>query len=260
VYTLGVNLSRHRSACLLVDGGGPIAAAESWLTGQPDDAPLDFFGRCRPRMPEHSIDYCLSKAGISYVDLDVIVFCGDVPSPTQVRPGLNVADCVLRLPFSPQSRMLTVAPVLAHAHGAYHLCGYDAAAIVVTSCHGYVPDAYGRASQSAIRLLERAGIFRAAHGTVLEVAQASSDALAALRMKQSIVEIVLDLGTWALKRTGCDRLCVAGNHTLDAAAGTRLRDALNAREVFVQPVVDDGTALGAALYGWRHEQSPALCD
>jgi predicted NodU family carbamoyl transferase len=260
VYTLGVNLSRHCSACLLRDSGGPIAVAEASLTGPPGNDPLDTSGRWRLSMPELSIDYCLSNAGISYVDLDVIVFCHAAPSAAHAGRELSVADCVLRLPFSPQSRMLTMDPTLAHAYCAYYLSGYDDAAIVVTSCRDSAADAYRRVPLAVISPLSRARIFRAGEGLVFEVAQAESDKLAALSAKQSLEEIVLGLSALALKKTDCERLCVAGNHTLDAAAGIRLRDALNAREVFVQPMIDDGTALGAALYGWRHEQSSSLRD
>src|SRR5689334_6236308 len=106
MYALGVNLSRHRSACLLKDGRSPIVIVESSLTGRPDIDWLGSFGRRRVRLPEHSIRYCLSLGGIDYVDLDVIVFC-DIDCPATSRP--SVADCVLRLPFSPQSRLLAVS-------------------------------------------------------------------------------------------------------------------------------------------------------
>ncbi|MEA3119610.1 MAG: carbamoyltransferase [Paraburkholderia sp.] len=124
MYTLGVNLSRQRSACLLRDRGSPIAIVEAWLAGHSEiDAPAAF-GRRHISMPERSVAYCLTSAGISYVDLDVIVFC-DVVLPTARAPRkLSVADCVLRLPFAPQSRMLTMDPALARAYSVSHLSGF----------------------------------------------------------------------------------------------------------------------------------------
>jgi carbamoyltransferase len=124
VYTLGVNLSRQRSACLLTDRGSPIAVVEAWLAGPAADDPLASFGRRYVCMPERSIDYCLSNAGISYVDLDVIVFCDVVLPAARAARKLSVADCVLRLPFSPQSRMLTMDPALARAYSVHYLSGY----------------------------------------------------------------------------------------------------------------------------------------
>jgi carbamoyltransferase len=126
VYTLGINLSRQRSACLLRDRGSPIAIVEAWLAGQSADAPPAAFGRRDVSMPERSIDYCLSNAGISYVDLDVIVFCDAALPAARAPRKLSVADCVLRLPFSPQSRMLTMDPALARAYSVYYLSGYMA--------------------------------------------------------------------------------------------------------------------------------------
>jgi hypothetical protein len=122
MYALGVNLSRHRSACLLKDGRSPIAICESSLTGRPDVDWLGSFGRRRVMLPEHSIGHCLSMGGIDYVDLDVIVFC-DVDGPVASRP--SVADCVLRLPFSPHSRLLTVSVERVRAFCAQHTiaCG-----------------------------------------------------------------------------------------------------------------------------------------
>lgn len=121
MYTLGVNLSRQRSACLLRDRGSPIAIVEAWLTGQSADDPPVAFGRRYVCMPERSIDYCLANAGISYVDLDVIVFCDAVLPAAHAPRKLSVADCVLRLPFAPQSRMLTMEPELARAYSVHYL-------------------------------------------------------------------------------------------------------------------------------------------
>jgi predicted NodU family carbamoyl transferase len=258
VYTLGVNLSRQRSACLLRDRDCPIAAVEAWLTGQPGDVSPDAFGRRRVSMPHRSVDYCLSKAGISYVDLDVIVFCDATPSAASATRKLNVADCVLRLPFSPQSRMLTIEPALAHAYSAYYLSRYDEAAIVVLSHGDSAAGSYGYMPGTVIAPVVRAEIFSIEEGVVFEVARASTDGLAVLGKKEPLEEIVLGLFALAMKKTGCDRLCVAGDHTLDQRAGLRIRNALNAREVFVQPFVDDVAALGAARYGCHHEQSPNL--
>jgi hypothetical protein len=133
MYALGVNLSRHRSACLLKDGRSPIAIGESPLTGWPDVEWLGSFDRRPVMLPEHSIGHCLSMGGIDYVDLDVIVFC-DVDRPA--APRLSIADCVLRLPFSPQSRLLTVSAEGVRAFCAQYTVAYGGRAPFLQTAYG----------------------------------------------------------------------------------------------------------------------------
>ncbi|HTI16372.1 MAG TPA: hypothetical protein VL598_01770 [Trinickia sp.] len=259
-YALGVTLSRGRSACLISDSGAPIAITEAWLIGQPDDLAPPAFGRRYVQMPECSIDYCLSNAGISFVDLDAIVFCDPALSVAGTTREGSVADCVLRLPFSPQSRMLMIDPMLAHAHGVHHLSGFHEAAIVVTARDHNMALRGGYTAYGPVTSLGHVELFKASEGSIFRVARASCGAPETLRKQQSIEDMLLGLSAQALLKTGCDRLCVAGDVVPDTASGIRTRNALNAREVFVQPVTNDGTALGAALYGWRHEQLPSLRD
>ncbi len=62
---LGVSAYYHDSACALIRDGNIIAAAhEERFTRKKHD----------PRFPHHALEYCLGEAGISFCDLDHIVF------------------------------------------------------------------------------------------------------------------------------------------------------------------------------------------
>ncbi len=62
---LGISAYYHDSACALVRDGDIVAAAheERFTRKKHDD-----------RFPHHALEYCLSEAGISYADLDHVVF------------------------------------------------------------------------------------------------------------------------------------------------------------------------------------------
>jgi carbamoyltransferase len=62
-------------------------------------------------------------------------------------------------------------------------------------------------------------------------------------------EVLLDLARWLRRRTGGDRLTLAGGVALNCVANTRLHAESGYDEVWVQPAAGDaGTALGSALH------------
>lgn len=70
--------------------------------------------------------------------------------------------------------------------------------------------------------------------------------------QESVEEVMLHLARLALQRTGSRNLCIAGGLGLNCVANTRIRTELKIQNMFVQPAsTDDGTAIGAALYGWQ---------
>ncbi|RQZ76464.1 carbamoyltransferase [Burkholderia glumae] len=67
-------------------------------------------------------------------------------------------------------------------------------------------------------------------------------------LQRVLEETVLQLAAWLHRRTGLDRLCLAGGVALNCVMNAKLRDAGPFSEVWVQPAAGDaGTALGAAL-------------
>ncbi|WP_158628774.1 carbamoyltransferase N-terminal domain-containing protein [Dyella choica] len=257
MYTLGVALSHHPCACLLGERGSPVSIEEAQLSGQCEQVLPGDYGLHPMSMPERSVEYCLSSAGIAYVDVDVIVFCDASPAASRSR-RLTVADCVLRLPCSPQSRMLVVDPALAQAYSALHASGYDEAAILIISGSEGGAVRLGGAPGAFVPPLERADIFHASAGGICKLARVSRDQLDPSGARSSFEETMLSLSALALEKTGCTCLCLAGDPALNQALCSRIRHALPVSEVFVQPAVHDGTAFGAALYGWQYEQSSSL--
>ncbi|QJP71799.1 carbamoyltransferase family protein [Burkholderia glumae] len=68
-------------------------------------------------------------------------------------------------------------------------------------------------------------------------------------LQRVLEETVLQLAAWLHRRTGLDRLCLAGGVVLNCVMNAKLRDAGPFSEVWVQPAAGDaGTALGAALW------------
>ncbi|ACR28647.1 carbamoyltransferase [Burkholderia glumae] len=68
-------------------------------------------------------------------------------------------------------------------------------------------------------------------------------------LQRVLEETVLQLAAWLHRRTGLDRLCLAGGVALNCVMNAKLRDAGPFSEVWVQPAAGDaGTALGAALW------------
>jgi carbamoyltransferase len=68
-------------------------------------------------------------------------------------------------------------------------------------------------------------------------------------LQRVLEETVLELAGWLQKRTGADRLAMAGGVALNCVMNSRIRDRGLFRNVWVQPAAGDaGTSLGAALW------------
>jgi carbamoyltransferase len=73
-----------------------------------------------------------------------------------------------------------------------------------------------------------------------------------------VEEVLLDLAEWLYRRTGQDRLTMAGGVALNCVANTRIAAESPFAEVWVQPAAGDaGTALGAALHVAAEMGEPA---
>ena len=90
-----------------------------------------------------------------------------VAGQNEIR-NLTVADCVLQLPFSAHSQMQTMNHHLAHAFGAYFPSGFEEAAILVVDKGGSVSGTHNSQDGRSYPLLERATIFSARDGKVIE--------------------------------------------------------------------------------------------
>ncbi|MDF1562150.1 MAG: carbamoyltransferase C-terminal domain-containing protein [Deltaproteobacteria bacterium] len=84
----------------------------------------------------------------------------------------------------------------------------------------------------------------------------------AFALQKRVEDVVLHLARGLKARTGSRNLAYAGGVALNSVLNTRLREELGFDEVFVQPGANDaGTALGAALYVWRHHlKQDTRCD
>jgi carbamoyltransferase len=84
-------------------------------------------------------------------------------------------------------------------------------------------------------------------GSGEEWTQDHADLAATVQVR--LEEVLLDLARWLRKRTGGDRLTLAGGVALNCVANTRLHAESGYDEVWVQPAAGDaGTALGSALH------------
>ncbi|MCD4532568.1 carbamoyltransferase [Nocardioides sp. cx-169] len=71
----------------------------------------------------------------------------------------------------------------------------------------------------------------------------------AASVQARLEEVLLELARWLRRRTGGDRLTLAGGVALNCVANTRLHAESGYDEVWVQPAAGDaGTALGSALH------------
>ncbi|MEA2838040.1 MAG: carbamoyltransferase [Bradyrhizobium sp.] len=161
MYSLGVNLSHDRSACLVNDAGEVIAIAEERLDRVRHSCPQDRLNRMFAVVPQQSVRYCLQAGGIGFEDLDAVVFCNAAIIGGNVIRNLSVADCMVQMPWSPRSHLATVNHHLAHALSAFVPSGFDEAAIVVADKAGSVWDHWQRADGIRVPLLERASVYRA---------------------------------------------------------------------------------------------------
>jgi len=68
----------------------------------------------------------------------------------------------------------------------------------------------------------------------------------------AVEDIMVHLAQLAMDKTGSRKLCIAGGVGLNCVANSRIRQQLNPEAMFIQPAAsDDGTAIGAAIYGWE---------
>lgn len=83
-------------------------------------------------------------------------------------------------------------------------------------------------------------------------AEPSENDCAIARAAQEVVERAMcHMSKVARERTGLPNLCLAGGVALNSVANSRVRAESGFQDVWVQPASsDDGTAIGAALYGW----------
>ncbi|NMH98378.1 carbamoyltransferase [Pseudonocardia acidicola] len=89
-----------------------------------------------------------------------------------------------------------------------------------------------------------------------EVLPEHADLAAAVQLR--VEEVLLDLAGWLHRRTGQDRLVMAGGVALNCVANTRVAAEGPFCEVWVQPAAGDaGTALGAALHVAAEMGEPA---
>lgn len=80
-----------------------------------------------------------------------------------------------------------------------------------------------------------------------EWTQEHADLAATVQLR--LEEVLVDLARWLRRRTGGDRLTLAGGVALNCVANTRLHAESGYEEVWVQPAAGDaGTALGGALH------------
>ncbi len=67
-----------------------------------------------------------------------------------------------------------------------------------------------------------------------------------------VEEVLLAIVRHVRRRTGSDRLCLAGGVALNSVANWRILRETGFRKIFIQPAAgDSGGALGAALYHWN---------
>ncbi|MCT8972893.1 carbamoyltransferase family protein [Microbaculum marinisediminis] len=169
MYSLGVNLSHDRAACLVGSDGSVVAIAEERLDREKHSCPVDPLGRIFTSMPLRSIDYCCRAAGIDVEDLDAVVFTNAVVAGPDSLRNLTVSDCVLQAPFSPHSRLYTIKHHLAHGLSAFAPSGFDETAVLVVDKGGSVAGQHRLSDGTSVPLLERATIFDGRDGTLVPV-------------------------------------------------------------------------------------------
>jgi len=257
MYALGINLAHDASACLIGGHGASFSVREGAPPGAPDACVPDAAGRWFALVPAEHVAACLEAAGIDYDDLDTVTFCnGVVWAATELR-NLTVADCVLQLPWSMQSRLEAIGAHLADAHGAWCASDFPDAAVLVVNPHGSITGWRRSGGGDAIPLIERATIYHATLDGLRVTARIEDPAGSVDQLRTVVppaaygmtVPMVMPLARLAVERTGCRRLCVVGHVHDVASAIAQVRGELDA-ELFVQAPARSA-ALGAALHGWH---------
>ncbi len=161
MYSLGINLSHDRSACLMGPGGRVVAIAEERLDKLKHSCVPDSWGRWFVTVPVQSVNYCLNSFGIGFEDLDAVVFCNAVVVDGPTLRNLTVADCVWQLPWCPRAKVAVMNHHLAHAYSAFFPSGFEESAVLVIDKGGSVITHHRNGSVPPVPLLERASVYRA---------------------------------------------------------------------------------------------------
>lgn len=175
MYSLGVNLSHDRSACLIGPGGRLVAIAEERLDRVKHSCPQDAWGRWFTSVPERGVQYCLDTAGISFEDLDAVVFTNAVVLDGTVVRNLTISDCQWQLPWPLRARWEVLDHHRAHALSAFFPSPFDDAAVVVVDKGGSVVAEHTDRQLGRFPVLERASVYRASREKGLELVTAVSD-------------------------------------------------------------------------------------
>jgi predicted NodU family carbamoyl transferase len=256
MYALGINLAHDASACLIGGNGANFSVREGAPPGEQDACVPDAAGRWFALVPVERVTACLDAAGIDYGDLDTVTFCnGVVWTATELR-NLTVADCVLQLPWSMQSRLEAIGAHLAEAHGGWYVTEFSDTAILVVTPHGSITGWRRSGGGSAIPLIERATIYHATLDGLRMIGRIEDPAGSVDQLRTVVppssygmtVPMVMPLARLAIERTGCRRLCIVGHVHDVASAITQVRGELDV-ELFVHAPARSA-ALGAALHGW----------
>lgn len=74
----------------------------------------------------------------------------------------------------------------------------------------------------------------------------------ALKAQEELERGMVFLANRLQERTGAKNLCIAGGAGLNSITNKKILDSTRFENIFVQPAsMDDGTAIGCALYGWH---------
>ena len=157
---IGISAFNHDAACCLLQDGQLVAAVEE-----------ERFSRIKhdPRLPLQGFEHCLRAGGLSLADVDCIAY---YESPTkklarQLWSGVGASSVRSRLqldPFRPirairevigyDGKILCYGHHLSHAAAAFHLSGFDEAAILVADGVGeWTTNSYWTAREGAVEPL-----------------------------------------------------------------------------------------------------------
>lgn len=174
-----------------------------------------------------------------------------------VLRNLTVADCVLQLPWSMQSRLEAIGAHLAEAHGGWCAAELPDATMLVVNPHGSITGWRRSGAGSAIPLIERATIYHATPDGLRVIARIEDPAGSVDQLRTVVppsshgltVPMLMPLARLAIERTGCRRLGIVG-HVHDAASAiAQVRGQLDVELSVHAPA--RSAALGAALHGWH---------
>jgi carbamoyltransferase len=140
VYTLGINTSHDRAACLAKDGEIVAFIAEERLDRKKHSVEPDLNGNYLAMLPRRALRYCLDLAGIELNDLDrILVSSSVVYHPQRRLRNLTLDDVLPQLPgLRDASRVALVNHHLAHGAGAYYASPFTEAAVMVVDGGGNV--------------------------------------------------------------------------------------------------------------------------